>query len=74
MYGRDPLLINTIAETREVILFDNQGVGRTPGEVPASYQNWAEEMIGFLEALGVGKVDLFGFSMGARTGKTVALH
>ena len=49
-------------------------LGRTPGEVPPSYQNWAEEMIGFLEALELKMVDLFGFSMGARAGKIVAMQ
>ena len=66
---RDPLLLNTIARHREVILFDNAGVGRSTGEVPETFAGWATDMIEFIKALGLKKVDLFGFSMGGLAGQ-----
>ena len=66
---RDPALLNTIAKKREVILFDNRGVGRTQGEVPDSNQAWADDMVAFVQGLGLKKLDLLGFSMGSRVGK-----
>lgn len=51
-----------------MVLFDNRGVGRTAGEVPDTFDAWAEDMASFIEALGVNKVDLFGYSMGGRVG------
>ena len=60
----DPLFINTLAKAREVIIFDNAGVGRSTGEVPGTFQGWADDLICFVEALDLKKVDLLGFSMG----------
>ena len=66
----DPLLINTIASKREVILFDGSGVGKTAGKVPDNFQGWADDLIAFVEALGFAKVDLLGYSMGSRAGES----
>lgn len=66
----DPPLINTIGSKREVILFDNRGVGRTGGDVPDSFQGWADDMIAFVTALGIAQVDYLGFSLGARAGES----
>lgn len=64
----DPLLINNIAIEREVILFDNAGVGRSSGTVKPTFAGWAEDMIAFINSLGLKQVDLFGFSMGGLAG------
>lgn len=65
----DPSLINALSKKRPVILFDGPGVGRTAGTVPQSIESMAEDMIQFIEALGLqGKVDLLGYSMGSRVG------
>ena len=60
----DPLLINSIAKARPVILFDNAGVGQSTGSVADSIAGMAQHAIVFLQAINVEKVDLFGFSMG----------
>jgi pimeloyl-ACP methyl ester carboxylesterase len=65
----DPLLVNKIAERREVILFDNSGVGRSTGSVPPTFAGWAADMISFIDSLGLKQVDLFGFSMGGLAGQ-----
>lgn len=60
----DPLLINTLAMSREVIIFDNAGVGRSTGSVPSELQGWADDLISFVRALDIERFDLMGFSMG----------
>lgn len=69
----DPLLINTLALTREVIIFDNAGVGRSTGSIPSEFQGWADDLISFVRALEIGKFDLMGFSMGGIMVQHVAL-
>ncbi len=60
----DPLLTNTLASTRPVILFDNAGVGRSTGETPSTVGEMADDAIAFVETLGLDQIDLFGFSLG----------
>jgi pimeloyl-ACP methyl ester carboxylesterase len=69
----DPLLINTLGAARPVILFDQAGVGRSTGEIPLTYQGWAEDVIVFVNTLGLVRIDLLGFSMGGRAVQMVAL-
>ena len=66
--------MNTIAERREVILFDNAGVGRSSGEVPTTFAGWARDLIGFIRALELKQVDLFGFSMGGLAGELLVYY
>jgi pimeloyl-ACP methyl ester carboxylesterase len=60
----DPAVINGFSCEREVILFDNAGVGLSTGVVPNNARGMADYLIAFLGALGVSEVDLLGFSMG----------
>jgi pimeloyl-ACP methyl ester carboxylesterase len=60
----DPLLVNYIALTRQVILFDNVGVGHSDGVIPSSIDAMASSAADFLAAIGVQKTDILGFSMG----------
>lgn len=69
----DPLFINALAAKREVIIFDNAGVGRSSGAVPDTYQGWANDLITLVGALAVEKFDLLGFSMGGIAVQYVAL-
>jgi pimeloyl-ACP methyl ester carboxylesterase len=69
----DPDFVNALAKARPVILFDNAGVGRSSGEVPETFQGWADDAISFIEALGFGEVDFLGFSMGGYAAQMVAL-
>lgn len=70
----DPLLVNTIAATRPVILFDNAGVGQSSGDVADTIPGMAQHAIDFLEAIGLDHVDVFGFSMGGYVAPMVALN
>jgi pimeloyl-ACP methyl ester carboxylesterase len=60
----DPIVINAIAEQREVILFDNAGVGRSSGLAESTIAASTRHVVAFIRALGLGRVDVFGFSMG----------
>lgn len=69
----DPLFVNTLAKSRPVIIFDNAGVGRSTGEIPETFQGWADDLISFVQALGLEKFDLLGFSMGGYCAQMTAL-
>lgn len=70
----DPQLIDPIAATRPVLLIDNSGVGRSTGEVPLTYREWAENVISVVEALKIPKIDVFGHSMGGFVAQMAALN
>ncbi|KAJ7369009.1 Alpha/Beta hydrolase protein [Mycena albidolilacea] len=69
----DPLLLNALAASRPVIIFDQCGVGRSSGAVPPTYQGWADSLLAFADALELRSFDLLGFSMGGRCVQLVAL-
>ena len=69
----DPALVDAIAAERDVILFDNVGIGASSGHAPSTVEEMAEGAIAFVEALGLGQVDLFGFSLGGFVAQAVAL-
>jgi pimeloyl-ACP methyl ester carboxylesterase len=70
----DPALINPIAAKRPIITIDNAGVGRSEGEVPKQFAQWAQYYINVLHAIGVKKTDVLGFSMGGCVAQLVALN
>lgn len=69
----DPLFLNSLVKARQVIIFDNAGVGRSTGEIALTFQGWADSAISFLEALQLKKFDLLGFSMGGYCAQMIAL-
>jgi pimeloyl-ACP methyl ester carboxylesterase len=60
----DPAVTDPLASGREVILFDNAGVGRSTGDVPKTIAGMAEHPIAFLDGLGIGTCDVVGYSLG----------
>ncbi len=60
----DPAVTDPLATGREVILFDNAGVGRSTGEVPVTIAGMAREAIAFLDGLGLETCDIVGYSLG----------
>jgi pimeloyl-ACP methyl ester carboxylesterase len=60
----DPLLVNSLAKSRPVILFDNAGVGKSSGSVANTIEGMAKHVIDFLALIKVEQIDLLGFSMG----------
>jgi pimeloyl-ACP methyl ester carboxylesterase len=69
----DPLLVDTIAQEREVILVDNAGVGNSSGRVPSTVEAMAEDVTTFVDALNLKRYDVFGFSLGGFVAQRVAL-
>jgi pimeloyl-ACP methyl ester carboxylesterase len=70
----DPLLINTIAHNREVILYDNSGTGHSEGTVPDSIEAMAATTVDFLSAINVPRADILGFSMGGMVAQYIAME
>ena len=60
----DPELVDGLAFSREVILFDNAGVGGSTGTTPRTVTAMAHDALRFLEALGLRRIDALGFSLG----------
>jgi len=60
----DPAVIDSLAAGREVILFDNAGVGRSTGKVPVTIAEMARHAIAFLDGLGLETCDIVGYSLG----------
>jgi pimeloyl-ACP methyl ester carboxylesterase len=60
----DPAVTDPLASGREVILFDNAGVGRSTGDVPDTIAGMAEHPMAFLDGLGIETCDVVGFSLG----------
>ena len=73
MDGWDPTLTNTLAEDREVILFDNAGVGSSGGETPEIVQAMTSGALAFVDALGLKRIDLLGFSLGGMIAQQLVL-
>jgi pimeloyl-ACP methyl ester carboxylesterase len=60
----DPAITDPLAEGREVVLFDNAGVGRSSGTVPKTIAGMAEHALSFLNSLDIASCDLLGYSLG----------
>jgi pimeloyl-ACP methyl ester carboxylesterase len=69
----DPLLVDTIAERREVVLLDNTGVGLSSGLVPRTVTEMARDAISFCDALGLSELDVLGYSLGGMVAQELAL-
>lgn len=68
----DPAITDALAGSREVILFDNAGVGSSTGAAPNTIAGMAEDTARFLEALDLGQVDLLAHSMGGQVAQQLA--
>src|SRR5882724_9430767 len=60
----DPAVTDPLASGREVILFDNAGVGRSSGDVPGTIAGMAGHAMAFLDELGTKTCDVIGYSLG----------
>jgi pimeloyl-ACP methyl ester carboxylesterase len=69
----DNALLDALAAEREVIPFDNTGVGATSGKTPDNVRQMARDAIAFIEALKLDTVDVLGFSLGGFVAQETAL-
>jgi pimeloyl-ACP methyl ester carboxylesterase len=70
----DPAVTDGLAQSREVILFDNAGVSSSSGETPSSFQEMGANAIAFIRALGLQQVDVLGISIGGFVAQEIALQ
>ncbi len=68
----DPKIVDGLAAKHHVIAFDNRGVGASGGSTPKTVEEMARDAVAFIGALGFGKVDLFGFSLGGFVSQVIA--
>jgi pimeloyl-ACP methyl ester carboxylesterase len=68
----DPAVVNRLAETRPVIVFNNAGVSTTSGTTPDNVEQMAADAEIFIGALGLFSVDLLGFSLGGMLAQVLA--
>ena len=69
----DQALTDAFAADREVILFNNAGVASSTGTTPDTIRQAARDAEAFIDALGLGTVDLLAHSMGGLIAQQVAL-
>jgi pimeloyl-ACP methyl ester carboxylesterase len=68
-------IIPKLAETHTVYALEFQGHGRTNDiDRPITYPNLADDVAAFMDAVGIGKADVFGYSMGAAAGLQLAIR
>jgi len=69
----DPAVTDPLVGSREIILFENAGVGRSTGTVPDTVSGMAKHVLAFADAMGLTRVDLMGYSLGGMVAQVVAL-
>jgi pimeloyl-ACP methyl ester carboxylesterase len=69
----DPALTDALAAERELMLFDNAGVGRSSGTVPTTVAGMAQHVVTFLDGVGVKTCDVLGFSLGGMIAQQMVL-
>ena len=68
-------IIPMLAKTHRVYAVELQGHGRTSDiDRPITYPNLADDVAAFMDAVGLAKADVFGYSMGAVTGLQLAIR
>ena len=70
----DPAVTDPLASGREMILFESAGLGRSTGEVPENMSGMAAHALAFVDALGLKRVDILGYSLGGMVGQQIAVE
>lgn len=70
----DPAVVNALAQNRQVIIFNNAGVGTSSGSTPDNIEQMTVDAENFLAALGLTEVDLLGFSLGGFIAQLMAVR
>jgi pimeloyl-ACP methyl ester carboxylesterase len=68
----DPKITNGFAETRDLIIFDYPGVGRSTGSTPSTIAKMTEHALAFCRALELDAFDIVGFSLGGMIAQQIA--
>src|SRR5256714_8899360 len=68
-------IIPTLAKTHRVYALEMQGHGRsTDSNRPITYPDLADDVAAFMDAVGLRKADVFGYSLGAGVGLQLAIR
>src|SRR5215211_5946830 len=68
-------IIPKLARTHKVYALELQGHGRTTDiDRPITYPNLADDVAAFMDAVGLKKADVFGYSMGAGAALQLAIR
>jgi len=69
-----PPLIDSLAQTYKVLIFDNRGAGRTDAPMQDySMPMFAGDTVGLMKALGMDRAHVFGVSMGGLIAQEISL-
>jgi pimeloyl-ACP methyl ester carboxylesterase len=69
----DPAISDALAAGREVVLFDNTGVGSSTGTAPDTITAMAADAARFIDGLRLTTIDLLGHSMGGEIAQMLTL-
>jgi len=70
-----PALLDALSLHHRLIIFDNRGMGcTTTSEKAFTIPLFAEDTAGLMDALGIERADIFGWSMGSYIAQELALH
>ncbi len=71
----DPTLVADLAQHYQVISFDNRGIGKTtPGTRPFTILQFADDTAGLLQALGIDRAHVLGWSLGSHIAQELVLN
>ncbi|WP_374333366.1 alpha/beta fold hydrolase [Aestuariivirga sp.] len=72
----DPLLVEDLSKSHQLILFDNRGVGLSTdtAENNTTIPQMADDAAGLIAALGLKQPDVLGWSMGARIAQQLVIR
>jgi len=74
MENWDPWFVGALAEHYRVLIFDNAGVGRSQAlPAPLTIDAMADQTSALIDALGLGRPDLLGWSMGGTIAQALAV-
>jgi len=74
MEGWDRRLVDALAQHYRVVIFDNAGIGRTQAlPAPLSIDAMAGQTSALIAALGLGRADVLGWSMGSMIAQALAV-
>ena len=70
----DPKVTNGFAAERDVILFNNAGVGSSAGETPSTVAAMTKDCVEFCRALDLRNIHVVGFSLGGMIAQQLAFE
>jgi pimeloyl-ACP methyl ester carboxylesterase len=70
-----PAFVNALSKQHRVVIFDNAGIGETqPLPAPLTIDAMADQTSALISALGLGKPDVLGWSMGGMIAQALAIR